>query len=131
LTVSLLAVIVDCKNPREQADFWAFALRRQVTERNPDEFQVGNPADGDVSLYFMRVPEPKVAKNRLHIDLLADGSMEAEVERLLAAGAQLVEVREDPESFENPDRWTVMTDPEGNEFCVTSQQTLTGWTSSG
>ena len=109
----------------------AFALSRQVTERNPDEFQIGCLADGDVSLYFMRVPEPKVAKNRLHIDLLADGSMEAEVERLLAAGAQLVEVREDLESFENPDRWTVMTDPEGNEFCVTSQQTLTGWTSSG
>lgn len=127
MAVSLFAVIVDCKNPREQADFWALALSWPVTERNPDEFQVGDPTHGSVSLYFMKVPEPKIMKNRLHIDLLADGSMDAEVARLVASGAQVVEVREDPDSFDNPDRWTVMLDPEGNEFCVTSSLTLTGW----
>jgi len=52
--------------------------------------------------------------------------MEAEVTRLVETGAQLVEVRQDPASFDNPDTWTVMRDPEGNEFCVTSTSTLTG-----
>jgi len=98
-----------------------------VLERNPDELQLVNPDGAGTSLYFMKVPEPKVGKNRLHLDLLAPGPMEPEVQRLLQAGAQLVEVRQDPPSLENPDRWTVMRDPEGNEFCVTSRQTLTGW----
>ena len=53
-------------------------------------------------------------------------SMDAEVARLVEAGAQLVEVRQDPGQFDNPDTWTVMRDPEGNEFCVTSTLTLTG-----
>jgi glyoxalase superfamily protein len=39
----------------------------------------------------------------------------------------VVEVRQDPASYDNPDTWTVMRDPEGNEFCVTSTATLTGW----
>ena len=79
------------------------------------------------SLYFMKVPEPKVGKNRLHLDLVTRGSMEAEVTRLVEAGAQVVEVRRDPASLPNPDTWTVMRDPEGNEFCVTSTASLTGW----
>jgi hypothetical protein len=64
---------------------------------------------------------------RLHLDQLTVGPMEPEVARLVAAGARLVEVRRDPSSLDNPDTWSVMTDPEGNEFCVTSSLTLTGW----
>jgi predicted enzyme related to lactoylglutathione lyase len=127
MPVSLFAVVVDCRDPRRQAEFWAQALARQVTRRNPDEFQVSDPGGGGASLYFMRVPEPKAGKNRLHLDLLTEGSMEAEVTRLARAGAEVVEVRQDPESMDNPDTWTVMRDPEGNEFCVTSTATLTGW----
>jgi predicted enzyme related to lactoylglutathione lyase len=52
--------------------------------------------------------------------------MQAEVARLAEAGAELVEVRQDPASYDNPDTWAVMRDPEGNEFCVTSTSTLTG-----
>jgi hypothetical protein len=63
----------------------------------------------------------------VHLDLLTDGPMETEVARLVAAGAQQVEVRQDPDSLDNPDTWTVMLDPEGNEFRVTSTSTLTGW----
>ena len=80
-----------------------------------------------MSLYFMKVPEPKAGKNRLHLDLVTEGSMEAEAARLAVAGAEVVEVRHDPASLDNPDTWTVMRDPEGNEFCVTSSETLTGW----
>ena len=126
MSVSLLAVIVDCRDPGRQAGFWAHALAYKVSQRNPDEFLVCDPAGAGGSLYFMKVPEPKVGKNRLHLDLVTPGSMEAEVARLVAAGAQVVEVRRDPASYDNPDTWTVMRDPEGNEFCVTSTLTLTG-----
>lgn len=127
VSVSLLAVVVDCRDPLRQAEFWAQALAYKVSRRNPDEFQVSDPAGLGGSLYFMKVPEPKVGKNRLHVDLVTSGSMEAEVKRLVQAGAQLVEVRQDPVSHDNPDTWTVMRDPEGNEFCVTSTSTVTGW----
>jgi predicted enzyme related to lactoylglutathione lyase len=122
--VSLLVVVVDCRDPLRQAEFWAQALGYTVSQRNPDEFQVSGPTG---ALYFMKVPEPKVGKNRLHLDLVTSGSMQAEVIRLVEAGAQVVEVRQDPASYDNPDTWTVMRDPEGNEFCVTSTATLTGW----
>ncbi len=127
MSVSLLAVVVDCHDPLRQADFWAQALAYRVSQRNPDEFQVSDPAGVGGSLYFMKVPEPKAGKNRLHLDLVTPGSMEAEVARLVGAGAELVEVRQDPASLENPDTWTVMRDPEGNEFCITSTSTMTGW----
>jgi predicted enzyme related to lactoylglutathione lyase len=125
--VSLLVVVVDCRDPLRQAEFWAQALGYKVSQRNPDEFQVSDPAGSGGPLYFMKVPEPKVAKNRLHLDLVTSGPMEAEVTRLVKAGAQMVEVRQDPASYDNPDTWTVMRDPEGNEFCVTSTATVTGW----
>lgn len=127
MSVSLLAVVVDCHDPLRQAEFWAQALAYKVSQRNPDEFQVSDPIGAGRSLYFMKVPEPKAGKNRLHLDLVTDGSMEAEVIRLVEAGAQVIEVRQDPASYDNPDSWTVMRDPEGNEFCVSSTATLTGW----
>jgi predicted enzyme related to lactoylglutathione lyase len=125
--VSMLVVIVDCHDPLRQAEFWAQALGYKVSQRNPDEFQVSDPAGAGGSLYFMKVPEPKVGKNRLHLDLVSSDSMEQEVARLVGVGAQLVEVRQDPPEMDNPDTWTVLRDPEGNEFCVTSTATLTGW----
>lgn len=127
MPVSLFAVVVDSRDPQQLAQFWADALQWQSLRRNEGEFQVSDPADAKVSLYFMSVPEPKVVKNRIHLDVVADGPMEPEVERLIELGAGLVEVRQDPDSFDNPDSWTVLTDPEGNEFCVTSTTTLTGW----
>jgi hypothetical protein len=128
MAASLLAVVVDCGDPAALARFWATALSREVAERNTDEFLVRDLSGVNTPLYFMKVPEPKVTKNRLHIDVLTDGPMEDEVQRLVDAGATSVEVRQDPDTLNNPDTWTVMTDPEGNEFCVTSSATLTGWT---
>jgi predicted enzyme related to lactoylglutathione lyase len=126
MSVSILSVVVDCHDPHLQADFWASVLGYEVRRRNPDEYQVRDPG-GHKSLYFMKVPEPKTVKIRLHLDLVSDEPMEAAVERLVAAGANQVEVRQDPDSFDNPDTWTVMLDPEGNEFCVSAASTLTGW----
>lgn len=72
----------------------------------------------------MKVPEPNMGKNRLHLDLVTSGLMEAEVARLAEAGAaEVVEVRHDP-----PPRTTrTVMRPEYQEFCVSSTATQTGW----
>jgi hypothetical protein len=82
-----------------------------------------DPGGGDASLkdpsgrtrgmYFQSVPEPKIAKNRVHLDLRPSGSMAEEVERLKGLGASVRGYIEEEGSF-----WTQMRDVEGNEFCV-------------
>ena len=61
---------------------------------------------------FWKVPEPKSAKSRMHVDL-ASRNPDEEVERLIGLGAQVVAQREG-----NGTSWTTMLDPEGNEFCI-------------
>jgi predicted enzyme related to lactoylglutathione lyase len=126
VATSLTAVVVDCRDCYSQAHWWARALGRQVSERNPDEYEVYDTSNGGTRLYFMNVPESKVVKNRLHVDIATDGSLEDEVARLVAAGATLIEWRQDPASLPNPDTWAVMQDPEGNEFCVLNADSITG-----
>jgi Glyoxalase-like domain len=88
MAAQILAMVVDCRDPRRQAAFWGAALSYEVTERNRDEFKVSDRGGERGSLYFMRVPEPKVVKNRLHLDLVTHGSMEEEVARLTELGAR-------------------------------------------
>lgn len=127
MSLTLFTVVVDCTDPRRQASFWAEALAYEARERNADEFLVSDPAGVAFPMYFMKVPEPQVGKNRWHVDLETPGDMSSEVDRLVALGARLIEVRHDPETLDNPDTWSVLEDPEGNVFCVTSVQTRTGW----
>ena len=68
----------------------------------------------------------KAEDTRLH-RFVALKFLPDEVARLAEAGAEVVEVRQDPASLDNPDTWTVMRDPEGHEFCVSSTATLNGW----
>jgi Glyoxalase-like domain len=123
---SLLAVIVDCQDAYSQAKWWAGILDQQVSERNTEEYEVTDPSTGDTPLYFMNVPEGKVVKNRMHVDVITDGPLEDDVSRLIAAGATLVELRQDPPTLANPDTLAIMQDPEGNEFCLLSAGTVTG-----
>ena len=125
--LNMFAVVIDRTDPRLQANFWAEVLSYDVRERNTDEYLVSDPTGTASPLYFMKVPEPKAGKNRFHLDLLTDGSMSDEVDRLIKLGARFVEVRQDPETLDNPDTWTVLEDLEGNVFCVTSSATLSGW----
>jgi ATP-dependent phosphoenolpyruvate carboxykinase len=71
-------------------------------------------AHAPVGMCFMPVSDPKTVKNRVHLDITTDaGDRDAEIERLLALGARRVDVGQTGE-----ESWTVLADPEGNEFCV-------------
>jgi predicted enzyme related to lactoylglutathione lyase len=109
--LALASVVIDTGNALKAAQFWAAALGWTAASwSTEDEGAVDNPAGG-VRLYFMRVPEPKSVKNRVHLDLAPDRSANAEIERLRGLGATLVAA--------HPGN-TVLADPEGNELCVTS-----------
>src|SRR5258705_3845158 len=128
VTLKALTVVIDCIDPRRQADFWAEVLACDVRERNPDEYLVSDPAGKAFPLYFMKVPEPKVGKNRFHLDLVTDDPMSEEVDRLVKLGARLVDVRQDdPQTHDNPHTWTVFEDFEGNVFFLTRSKNPSGW----
>jgi predicted enzyme related to lactoylglutathione lyase len=108
------ALNVDCHDPRLLADFWAAALGYHLEDADEEGASIVPPdgASGWTLLFFV-VPEGKAVKNRLHLDLSPPETMAAEVDRLLAAGATVQGRVDEGGSF-----WTVMLDPEGNEFCV-------------
>ncbi len=120
MSAKVICVTFDSHDPEGAARFWATALGYEVdlTWQSFGEVQADDPTGEGPSLYFMRVPESKSVKNRVHLDLVAEPSMEEEVSRLEAAGARALATHRDPDEFPAPWRWTVMQDPEGNEFCV-------------
>ena len=109
-------VTFDCADPYALAQFWSQVTGEPILEEceaGDEEVEIQLPAG--LCFEFIRVPEPKVVKNRLHVCLRPDESgREAEVERLLGLGARLVgDLRN-----EDGTGWAVLADPEGNEFCV-------------
>ncbi|WP_194924524.1 VOC family protein [Catenulispora pinisilvae] len=105
-------ISVDAADPAALGRFWAAALDYRVLIEDEDETVVGADPDTYPGLCFLAVPEEKAGKNRLHIDLVPD-DRDAEVARLIALGAQRVDVGQGPDAT-----WVVLADPEGNEFCV-------------
>jgi hypothetical protein len=100
----------DCADALRVARFWAASLGTDVDEEStPDRAFVEAAGWGGPNMWFVRVPEAKTAKNRVHFDLRAPGPVAGEVARLTALGASVLAAGED---------LTVMADPEGNEFCV-------------
>jgi glyoxalase superfamily protein len=140
-----IQVVFDCADPDRLARFWATALHYRVQDP-PDGFTsweawladagvpesewnsasaIVDPEGAGPRVYFQRVPEGKVVKNRVHLDLNASSKREvgsdegrrrvdSEVERLRSEGATVVR----PGGEERGEYWVVMQDPEGNEFCV-------------
>jgi predicted enzyme related to lactoylglutathione lyase len=106
-------IVVDCADPVKVATFWAAAMGFEIVEPDPEDTFVDDPSGASKGMFFQKVPEPKVAKNRVHIDVRPTGSMAEEVERLKGLGATVRGFIEQGGSF-----WTQMRDPEGNEFCV-------------
>jgi hypothetical protein len=104
-------VIVDATDPVALGHWWAEALGWVVVNDDPEEFEIRPAPEQVPGLLFARVPEAKTLKNRLHLDFRPD-DRDAEVERLLGLGARRADVGQGEQT------WVVLTDPEGNEFCV-------------
>jgi Glyoxalase-like domain len=104
---------IDCRDPKSVAGFWCVALGYEVEGEDDEGVWIADPARRGWPMLFMVVPEGKSVKNRLHLDLSPPSTMAEEVDRLLDAGATSIGRVVEGGSF-----WTVMTDPEGNEFCV-------------
>ena len=110
MTLRILTVTVDSTDPVPLAQWWADQLGGQVKDPFGGFFLI--VSGGPVQMAFQKVDDPTPGKNRIHVDLSAD-NLDAEVDRLVEAGAELVERRGD-ESF----RWVTLSDPDGNQFCV-------------
>ena len=121
-------IVFDCEHPASLARFWASALdgyavapydhaelerlRGLGIESTEDDPTVLVEGPTLPRLFFQKVPEPKVTKNRVHLDLRA-ADPSAEVQRLVALGATVLHRQED-----GAHRWVTLGDPEGNELCV-------------
>ena len=110
------ATCVDCDDPRALGAWWAELLDWRVTYESDDEVVIEPPAGSPLEdlgpdILFLKVPERKTVKNRLHIDLRPEDQA-AEVARAEALGATRVDVGQGSPT------WVVMADPEGNEFCI-------------
>ncbi|MEV0078579.1 VOC family protein [Nocardia neocaledoniensis] len=123
MTSKFTELAIDCADPGGLARFWCAVLGYEVQDVEGDEYvSIGSPLvpegkkrPGPVppTLSFIRVPEGKTVKNRLHIDVNpTDVDQDAEVERLLALGARRADIGQGEQT------WVVLADPEGNEFCV-------------
>lgn len=110
---------VDCSDPKALAAFWRDVLDWKLDdESDDDQAMLENPEAEIPTLLFVKVPEGKTVKNRLHIDVNPrDRDQAAELERLLALGARRVDVGQGDDVS-----WVVLADPEGNEFCLLRTQ---------
>ena len=117
MTSRLAVIVIDAIEPRPVADFWAAVLGWRIVEEEADIVSLAPDGGAGPGIDVARVPERKTLKNRLHLDLRADGSSQPqEVERLIGLGARRVDVGQGPDVS-----WVVLADPEGNEFCVLSR----------
>jgi catechol 2,3-dioxygenase-like lactoylglutathione lyase family enzyme len=118
MDIRIQCLCIDTADPLRLATFWQEVLgwRLEAGSGNNEvvlEPAKGSPEDGVApDLLFLRVPEAKLSKNRLHLDL-RPVDQAAEVARLEGLGARRADVGQGPEVT-----WVVMADPDGNEFCV-------------
>ncbi len=123
MSLAIANICIDCADPYALASFWSDVLDLPVDpESSPDDEEVGIALPTGQDLIMLRVPEDKVVKNRLHLCLAprevdpsrVGASRDAEVERVLALGATVVDDLRQPDGK----GWVVLADPAGNEFCV-------------
>ena len=107
--------MVDAADPVTLGRWWAEALGWVVLIDDPDEVEIRPAKDRLPGLMFQRDEAAKSGKNRLHLDFRPD-DQQAEVARLLSLGARHADIGQGEQS------WVVLTDPEGNEFCVLSSR---------
>ncbi len=123
MTSRFTELVLDCHDPERLAAFWCAVLDFEVIDQGEGKVEIGSwqPTVEEVrarqmppTIVFIRVPEGKTVKNRLHLDVSPiNANTEDEAARLLALGATRVDVGQGPGRS-----WVVMADPEGNEFDV-------------
>jgi hypothetical protein len=107
-------VVFDCTDHERLASFWCEVLAWHEIGRDVDgAIEIGPEGERQFTLRFQPVAEPKITKNRLHIDLNPlDSDQRSELERLEALGARRIDIGQGEQT------WFVLADPEGNEFCL-------------
>ena len=119
MSSSILNVTFDCSDAAAIAQFWSAATgwpwSKHDMPGNPF-WVVGQPGGTGPRLVFVNVPEAKALKNRVHLDIVPDGSQAEELARLEALGARVIDDRR----LISPGGWVVLADPEGNEFDLES-----------
>ena len=128
----VIQITVDAAGPRKLAEFWCEVLGYVeqppppgfdtweaaltafgIDQSDPDRaFAIVDPDGVGPRVFFLKVPEGKTAKNRMHLDMNSTDPA-AEVERLVGLGASVIHTKD-----EYGMQWTTLADPEGNEFCV-------------
>jgi predicted enzyme related to lactoylglutathione lyase len=117
--VEITCVTVDAADPHGLATFWAAALGWEATRMDEQISLCARPGVRDLYLEFVKVPEEKVVKNRVHLGTTAVADLDAEIERLCGLGATVAWEEDDlPPGVRN----VVLRDPEGNEFCLGFRQ---------
>lgn len=115
MPLQLVSIVLDCRDPQKLSDFWIEAIGYTPTAVFNQYVVLTDPAHKGPNLILQGVAEPRVGKNRMHWDWLTQNATDyqAEVARLEKLGATST-----GETNEMGIRWTIMQDPEGNEFCV-------------
>jgi predicted enzyme related to lactoylglutathione lyase len=114
MPVSVHHIVIDAHDLPRLARFWSQALGWPVLSEREREIVIGPDATAPIGICLMPSAADKVVKNRVHLDLTASAEeRDAEIERLVSLGARHVDVGQT-----GGESWTVLADPEGNEFCV-------------
>jgi predicted enzyme related to lactoylglutathione lyase len=109
-------ITIDAHDPHALARFW-IEVTGYLPDEEPDDDEVliTAPEPNAPGLLFIRVPDDKAGKNRVHLDIQPPtGTRDETVQRLLAAGATVYEDHRTPDGL----GWVTLRDPEGNEFCI-------------
>jgi hypothetical protein len=116
MTSRLTNICVDAADPPSLAQFWCAVLGWEIVEESDEGVSIASADRAWPFIDIVPVPDQKSTKNRLHLDLRADGSgTSEELDRLLGLGASTVDVGQSADVT-----WVVLADPEGNEFCLLS-----------
>jgi hypothetical protein len=114
MPVRLRHIVVDAHDLPGLARFWTQAPRWKVLPGRENEIVIGTGENAPAGMCFMPVTDPKTVKNRVHLDLTSSAAdRDQETGRLLALGARRVGI-----GHAGAESWTVLADPEGNEFSV-------------
>jgi predicted enzyme related to lactoylglutathione lyase len=118
MTVSLHHIVIDAHDLPRLARFWSEVLGWKILSEHEREVVIGAEVDASVGICLMPAGDQKSVKNRVHLDLnpgadVGADDREAEIRRILALGARRVDIGQTGD-----ESWTVLADPEENEFCI-------------